>query len=61
MNIECSSNVQYEKLLIEETILKGNYPLLRSLRIPIIPNIISTLLLEIFKISKQFSKQFIIY
>ena len=56
MNIEDSSNVSYEKLLVEETELKNNYPLLHSLHIPVIPNIISTLLQEIFKLSKQFPK-----
>ena len=51
MNIEGSSNVSYEKLLVEETVLKNNYPLLYSLYIPLIPNLISTLLQEIFKLS----------
>ena len=52
MNVEGSSNVSYEKLLVEETVLKKNYPLIHSLHIPVIPNVISTLLQEIFKLSE---------
>ena len=44
MNVDGSSNVSYEKLLVEETVLKNNYPLIHSLHIPVIPNVISTLL-----------------
>ena len=55
-NVEGSSNVQHEKLLIEETVLKDNYVLLYSFHIPIIPYVISTLLHEIFKLSEQFWK-----
>ena len=40
MNVEGSSNVSYEKLLVEETELKNNYPMLHSLHIPVIPNIL---------------------
>ena len=54
MNVEGSSNVSYEKLLVEETVLKNNYPLLHSLHIIVIPNVISTLLQEIFKLSERF-------
>ena len=57
MNVEGSSNVSYEKLLVEETVLKNNYPLIHSLHIPVIPNVISTLLQEIFKLSEQFPKK----
>ena len=57
MNVEGSSNVSYEKLIIEETELKNNYPLLHSLHISVIPNVISTLLQEIVKLSKQFPKK----
>ena len=59
-NVEGLSNVLYEKLLIEETILKDNYPLLHSLHISSFPNVILTLLHEIFKLSEQF-KKIIIY
>ena len=56
INVEGSSNVSYEKLLVEETELKNNYPMLHSLHIPVIPNVISTILQEIFKLSEQFPK-----
>ena len=56
MNVEGSSNVSYEKLLVEETVLKINYHLLHSLHIPVIPNVISTLSQKIFKLSEQFPK-----
>ena len=56
MNVEGSINIHYEKLLIKGTILKDNDPLLHSLQVPIIPNVISTLLHEIFKLSEQFPK-----
>ena len=55
-NVEGSSNVSYEKLQVEETELKINYPMLHSLHIPVIPNVISTILQEIFKFSEQFPK-----
>ena len=57
MNVESSSNLSYEKLLVDETVLKNNYPLLQSLHIPITPNAISTLLQEIFKLSELFPKK----
>ena len=44
MNVEGSSNVSYEKLLVEEIVLKHNCPLLHPLYIPVIPNVVSTLL-----------------
>ena len=56
INVEGSSNVSYEKLQVEETELKINYPMLHSLHIPVIPNVISTILQEIFKLSEQFPK-----
>ena len=56
MNVEGSSNVSYEKLLVEETKLKNNYPMLHSHHIPVMPNVISTLAQEIFKLSEQFPK-----
>ena len=56
INVEGSSNVSYEKLQVEETELKNNYPMLHSLHIPVIPNVISTILQEIFKLSEQFPK-----
>ena len=56
INVEGSSNVSYEKLQVEETELKINYPMLHSLHIPVIPNVISTILQEIFKFSEQFPK-----
>ena len=54
LKVQGSSNVQYKKLLVEKRMLKDNYHLLHSLHIPIIPNVISTLLHEIFKLSEQF-------
>ena len=56
MNIEGSNNIQYEKLPVEETILKENYPMIYSLHIPIIPNIMSTILYESYQLSEQFPK-----
>jgi len=56
INVEGSSNVSYEKLQVEETELKINYPMLHSLHIPVIPNVISTILQEIFKLSERFPK-----
>ena len=56
MNVEGSSTVSYEKLLAEETVLKNNYPIIHSLHIPVIPNVLPTLLQEIFKLSEQFPK-----
>ena len=55
MDVDGSSNFSYERLLVEEKVLKKN-PLLHYLHIPIIPNVISTLLQEIFKLSEQFPK-----
>ena len=57
INVEGSSNVSYENLQVEETELKINYPMLHSLHIPVIPNVISTILQEIFKLSEQFPKK----
>ena len=57
INVEGSSNVSYEKLQVEETELKINYPMLHSLHIPVIPNVISTILQEIFKLSERFPKK----
>ena len=56
INVEGSSNIQCEKLPAEETILKEKYPMTHSLHIPIIPNIMSTILYEIFQLSDQFPK-----
>ena len=56
MNMEDSSNVHYQKLQLEDSILKEKYPMLHSLRIPFIPNVMSTILHEIFKLSEQFPK-----
>ena len=56
MNVEDSSNVQYQKLQIEETILKETYPMLYYLHIPFFPNVMSTILHDIFKLSEQFPK-----
>ena len=56
MNVEGSSNIQYEKLPVEETILIEKYPMIHSLHIPIIPNIMSTILYEIYQLSEQFPK-----
>ena len=56
MNVEGSNNIQYEKLLVEKIILKEKYPMIHSLHIPIIPNIMSTILYEIYQLSEQFSK-----
>ena len=44
MNVEGSSNIQYEKFPVEQTILKEKYPMIHSLHILIIPNIMSTIL-----------------
>ena len=57
INVEKSNNHSYEKLIVDETLLKNNYPLLQSLHIPITPNAISTLLQEIFKLSELFPKK----
>ena len=54
MNTEGSSNVQYQKLQIDDSMLKEKHPLLHSLRIPFIPHIISTILYEIIKLLEQF-------
>ena len=56
ITVEGSSNVSYKKLLVEETELKINYSMLHSLHIPVIPNVISTILQEIFKLSERFPK-----
>ena len=56
MNVENSSNVQYQKLQIEDTILKEKYSILDSLRISLIPNVMSIILHEIFKYFEQFPK-----
>ena len=56
MNVEGSSNIQYEKLPVDKTVLKEKYPVIYSLHIPIIPNIMSTILYEIYQLSVQFSK-----
>ena len=56
MNIEGSSNIQYEKLPVEETTLKEKYSMIHFLHIPIIPNIMSTILYEICQLSEQFPK-----
>ena len=56
MNVEGSSNIQYDKLPVEEIILKEKYTMIHSLHIPIIPNIISTILYEICQLSEQFPK-----
>jgi len=56
MNVEGSSNVSYERLPVEETELKNKYPMLHYLHIPLIPNVVSTILQEIFKLSEQFPK-----
>jgi len=57
MNIEGSNNIQYEKFPVEKTILKEKYPMIHSIHIPIIPNIMSTILYEIFQLSEQFPKK----
>ena len=56
MNVEGSSNVQYEQLPVEEKILKEKYQMIHSLHIPIIPNIMSTILHDIFNLSEKFPK-----
>ena len=56
MNVEGSSNFSYEKLLVEKYVLKNNYPLLHSPHFPVIPNVISTLLQEIIKLSEKIPK-----
>ena len=56
MNVEGSSNVQYQKMQIENTILQEKYPMLHSLDIHIIPSIITTILHEIFKYFEKFPK-----
>ena len=56
MNVEDSSNVQYQNLQIEDTILKEKYPMLHSLHISFISNAMSTILHEIFKLSEQIPK-----
>ena len=50
-NIEGSSNIQCEKLPVEETILKEKYQMIHSLHIPIISNIMYIILYEIFQLS----------
>ena len=60
MNAEDSSNVQYQKLQLEDSILKEKYPMLHSLYIPFIPNVMLTILHEIFKLSEQYPKTNII-
>ena len=54
VNIEDSSNVQYQKLHIDDSMLKEKYPLLYSLKIQFISHVMSTILYEIIKLSKQF-------
>ena len=56
INVEGSSNVQYEKLPVEETLLKEIYIMIHCLHIPIIPNIMSAILYEIYQLSEQFPK-----
>ena len=51
MNVEDSSNVQYQKLQLEASILKEKYSMLHSLYIPFIPNVMSTILHDTFKLS----------
>ena len=57
MDVNGSRNFSYERLIVEEQVIKEKYPLLHNLHIPIIPNVISTLLQEIFKLSEQFPKK----
>ena len=52
MDVDGSRNFSYERLIVEEQVIKKKYPLLHNLHIPIIPNVISTLLQEIFKLSE---------
>ena len=52
MDVDGSRNLSYERLIVEEQVIKEKYPLLHNLHIPIIPNVISTLLQEIFKLSE---------
>ena len=56
MNIEDSNNVQCQKFQLEDSNLKERYPMLHSLHIPFIPNAMSTILHEIFKLSEQYRK-----
>ena len=56
INVKGSSNIQYEKLPIEATILKKSYTTIHSLHIPIIPNIMSTIIYEKYQLSDQFPK-----
>ena len=56
INVEGSSNIQYEKFIVEETILKEKYPMIHSHHIPIIPNIMSTILYKIYQLSENFPK-----
>ena len=51
MIVEDSSSVQYQKLQLEDSILKEKYPMLHSLCIPFIPNVMSTILHDTFKLS----------
>ena len=53
--------IQYEKLPVEETIFKEKYPMIHSLHIPIIPNIMSTILYTIFQLSEQLPKNNILF
>ena len=54
-NVEDSSNVQYQKIQLEDS-TKNKYPVLHYPRIPFIPNLMSTILHEIFKLSEKFPK-----
>ena len=56
MNVEDSSNVQYQNLQLEDSILKEKYPMLHSLRISFIPNAMSTILHEISNYLNKFPK-----
>ena len=56
MNIEDSSNVQYQNLQIEDTILKEKHQMLHSLHNPFISNVMWTILHVIFKLSEQFPR-----
>ena len=42
MNVEDSSNAQYQKFQLEDSILKETYLMLHSLHVPFIPNVMST-------------------
>ena len=57
LKVEGSSNVQYEKFPVEETILKEKYPMIHALHIHIIPNIMLTILYEIIQLSEKKSQK----